>query len=247
MKTRTAIATFALVLAASASHAALAQDNTDNRGHGPHGERMDGGHRGGPPPVAQQAAPGQAYDHRGPRIEARPAAPAAQVPPITHSDRGQLPSPRQFQGRSLGDRWDRTDRGDHRRYDERIAPRPGGDDRWRDGRWDQRGSEHRAWEQRRGGDVRQWERGRYPPIYRSEHRYRVSPYRPPPGYYVRTWAFGDFLPRAWFGPSYFLNDFYDFELPYPPPGYEWVRVGPDALLIDRFTGRIVQVVRDIFW
>ena len=33
----------------------------------------------------------------------------------------------------------------------------------------------------------------------------------------------------------------------PPPGFDWVRSGPDALLIDQFSGRIVQVVRNVFW
>jgi Ni/Co efflux regulator RcnB len=64
---------------------------------------------------------------------------------------------------------------------------------------------------------------------------------------VRSWQFGDFLPGGWFADPYWINDFNDYDLPYPPPGYEWVRVGPDALMVDRYTGRIVQVVRGIFW
>ena len=51
----------------------------------------------------------------------------------------------------------------------------------------------------------------------------------------------------WYGDSYWLDDFWGFALPYPPPGYTWVRVGDDAVMIDRFNGRIVQVVRGIFW
>ena len=59
MKTRTAIAALALLLTAGASHAVLAQDSTDNRPHGPHGEYQGGGPRsgGGPPAAAPQAAP----------------------------------------------------------------------------------------------------------------------------------------------------------------------------------------------
>jgi Ni/Co efflux regulator RcnB len=33
----------------------------------------------------------------------------------------------------------------------------------------------------------------------------------------------------------------------PPIGYVWVRVGHDALLVDEFNGRVVQVVRYVFW
>ena len=64
---------------------------------------------------------------------------------------------------------------------------------------------------------------------------------------MRIWSFGDFLPRGWYGPEYFISDPWNFDLPIAPPGYDWVRVGDDALLIDRFTGRVVQVVRDVFW
>jgi len=31
------------------------------------------------------------------------------------------------------------------------------------------------------------------------------------------------------------------------PGYVWVRYGPDALLIDTYTGEIIQVRYDVFW
>jgi Ni/Co efflux regulator RcnB len=92
-----------------------------------------------------------------------------------------------------------------------------------------------------------WQAGRAPPVFWSQSRYRIGGYRAPYGYYVRTWGFGDFLPRGWYGQDYWIGDFLDYGLPYPPPGYEWVRVGGDALMIDRYSGRIVQVVRGIFW
>lgn len=81
----------------------------------------------------------------------------------------------------------------------------------------------------------------------SGERFRLSPYRAPYGYYARAWGFGDFLPRPWFERSYWLLNFLDFDLPYPPPGFVWVRVGPDAIMIDEYSGRIVQVVHGIFW
>ena len=33
----------------------------------------------------------------------------------------------------------------------------------------------------------------------------------------------------------------------PPWGYEWVRYGPDAVLIDVRTGQILQVRYGVFW
>ena len=84
-------------------------------------------------------------------------------------------------------------------------------------------------------------------MFWSHNRYRIGAYRQPYGFYVRSWGFGDFLPRGWFARDYWLDDFLDYDLPYPPPGYEWVRVGGDAIMVDQYTGRIVQVVRGIFW
>jgi len=103
----------------------------------------------------------------------------------------------------------------------------------RDGRWAGRGDH--------------WQPGRYPPVFSAHHRFHVGRYHAPYGFFARSWGFGDILPRGWYGPDYFIDDFLDFDLPYPPPGYEWVRVGDDALMIDEYTGRIVQVVRGIFW
>ena len=133
------------------------------------------------------------------------------------------------------DGWrDRDRRGDGRRDHDRRD----GDRRWSDGRdWDRH-------DDRR--DYRRWERGRYPSVYFSSYRYRHA-WRPPSGFYVRSWGYGDFYPRSWFGPSYWILDPWQYDLPLPPPGFDWVRSGSDALLIDQYTGRIVQVVRNIFW
>jgi len=77
--------------------------------------------------------------------------------------------------------------------------------------------------------------------------YRVGPYRPPYGWYVRAWGYGDILPSGWYGSNFWIDDFYDYDLPWPPPGMHWVRVGDDAFLVDDYSGRIVQVIRDMFW
>ena len=145
-----------------------------------------------------------------------------------------------------------------------MAATAGGDGRQdgrSDGRFEGRGGDHRDgrdghWDNNRGADGRSkrllargehWERGRFPSVFWSQHRFHLGAYRAPYGYYARAWGFGDFLPRGWFGEDYWIGDFLDYDLPYPPPGYEWVRVGGDAIMVDRFTGRIVQVVRGIFW
>lgn len=90
-------------------------------------------------------------------------------------------------------------------------------------------------------DARQWQRS-----YHAPRRYKAPRYVAPRGWYVRSWAFGDILPRHWFGPNYYVS-WMSYGLPRPPIGTEWVRVGDDALLVDVWTGRIVTVYYDLFW
>jgi Ni/Co efflux regulator RcnB len=223
-------------------------------------------------PAAPGAPAGQPFQGRNGRFGAPPASSgAAPMGAAPQADRGGqrfrdgaqnggrfgrdagAGGERRFQGggpqRDVVTPGDR--RGDRAGAPNVVIPPGGGErgwDRQRDGRqaanpnWqsDGRGSPH--W-----GRGEHWERGRLPPVFWSQSRYRLGAYRAPYGYYVRDWGYGDFLPRGWYGDSYFLGDFLDFDLPYPPPGYEWVRVGGDAIMVDRFTGRIVQVVRGIFW
>jgi Ni/Co efflux regulator RcnB len=42
-------------------------------------------------------------------------------------------------------------------------------------------------------------------------------------------------------------DWADLGLPPPPPGDQWVRYGPDLLLVDVSTGQIVDVIYDAFY
>jgi Ni/Co efflux regulator RcnB len=164
--------------------------------------------------------------------------------------------------------------GDHRRGDDHGRGDRGPDHRG-DGRSDGRGD--RDWDRNRGGDAnRNWDRNRnwdnergrdrawrergrdwdrdrprydrrhYPSVYRSPRRYRGPVWTPPIGFYSRSWVFGDTLPRGWYGSNYRI-DWWSYGLPIPPVGYEWVRIGDDAVLVDEFTGRIVQVVPNLFW
>ncbi|MGI8612320.1 MAG: RcnB family protein [Sphingomicrobium sp.] len=36
-------------------------------------------------------------------------------------------------------------------------------------------------------------------------------------------------------------------MPYAPTGYRWIRYYDDALLVDTWDGRVVDVIRDFFW
>ena len=58
---------------------------------------------------------------------------------------------------------------------------------------------------------------------------------------------GAFLPSLFYTHNYWIDDYVDFDLDDPPPGTVWVRYGSDALLIDEYTGEVIQVVFGIFY
>ena len=95
--------------------------------------------------------------------------------------------------------------------------------------------------------------GRHPSInslrlnVQSSRHFRNGDYRAPQGYQARHWTYGGRLPRSYFVRDYWITDFLMFGLFDPPPGLIWVRVGNDALLVDEYSGDIVQVDYDVFY
>lgn len=221
-------------------------------GQHPQGQRPEGQpQQPGPHGQPQGARPGQPPQPQGgPQGWNRPegaARPGGEHRNWSQPGRGQ-PGPGQAapdrrgperwdRDHHNGDHWDGDHRDDHRGGDHRDWNRPG----------EGRGPDWNRYD--RGGpppNAQRWAPRRYPPVYSSPSRYRAPYWRPPEGFYVRAWRYGEILPRGWYGPDYALFDWWSFGLPQPPPGYEWVRVGADALLIDDY-GRIFQVVRAVFW
>lgn len=79
------------------------------------------------------------------------------------------------------------------------------------------------------------------------YRYRGGHYRWPGGYHYQRWSFGMTLPSIFWGRDYWIDDYEDYGLGYPPPGCVWVRYGNDAILIDEDTGEILEVVYGQFY
>lgn len=143
-----------------------------------------------------------------------------------------------WQGR--GDR-DRNDRGNWQ----------GRDDNRRDfGRDDNR----RDWNRDRGGyrggyndprrDFRNY--SNYHRDWRPTRRFRAPAYHRPPGWYSARWTFGQILPSLFWGRDYWL-DYRMYDLPAPPYGAVWVRVGDDALMIDDYSGEIITIAYNVFY
>jgi hypothetical protein len=105
--------------------------------------------------------------------------------------------------------------------------------RWTNGGWD------RNWRNDRRYDWRS---------YRDRHRsvFRLSVYLDPFGYRYRPYNVGYRLVPAYYSQRYWFDPGM-YGLPYPPPGTQWVRYWDDALLVDVYTGEVVDVIQNFFW
>jgi len=84
--------------------------------------------------------------------------------------------------------------------------------------------------------------------YRNNHRsiFHIGVYYDPFGYGYRSFDTGYQLYPAYFGQQYWIDPGM-YQLPYPPPGTTWVRYWNDALLVDMYSGEVVDVIHDFFW
>src|SRR5579862_1071674 len=69
----------------------------------------------------------------------------------------------------------------------------------------------------------------------------------PPGYHYRHWSVGQRLPLAFLAAPFFFGDFVSLGLQPPPPGFQWVRFGPDLFLVDMRTGDIIDAEYGVFY
>jgi Ni/Co efflux regulator RcnB len=79
------------------------------------------------------------------------------------------------------------------------------------------------------------------------HSLHGPAYRYPPGFSYRVWATGAILPSVFLSSSYFYDDYATLGLAPPPPGYRWVRYGPDLLMVNVVTGRVADSVDGVFY
>jgi Ni/Co efflux regulator RcnB len=79
------------------------------------------------------------------------------------------------------------------------------------------------------------------------HRVHATVFHYPRGYHYRRWNSGSILPRVFLSRYYYYPSWYDLGFGPPPPGYQWVRYGPDLLLVNVYTGRIRDVAYNVFY
>lgn len=84
--------------------------------------------------------------------------------------------------------------------------------------------------------------------YREHHRSRfhLGFYADPFGWGYQQFSIGWRLWPAYYGNQFWLDPSM-YELPYPPPGCVWVRYWNDALLVDTYSGTVVDMIPGFFW
>jgi hypothetical protein len=154
-------------------------------------------------------------------------------------------------------------RGDWRRDDDRRGEWRGDRDRrdgWRGDRRGWRQDDWRwGWNGRPGWDSRDFRR--WDNRWRADRRYDWNSfrrgnrfvYRPGPYYapfrshsYSRL-SIGFYLDSLFFQPRFFISDPYAYRLPPAYGPYQWVRYYDDVVLVDIYTGEVVDVIHDFFW
>lgn len=181
------------------------------------GQRFEG--RGNVTPQEQVQVQQQAYDHRGYR----------------GGYNGQVQVQEQVRNNYYGQRgtWN-GQRGD---YAQRQT--------WQQQQQYRQGTRYTAnnWNRNWRNDNRyDWRR------YRDSHRsiFHIGVYFDPFGYGYQPFDVGYRLMPAYYGERYWIDPAM-YDLPYPPPGTEWVRYWNDAVLVDTYSGQVVDVIRDFFW
>jgi Ni/Co efflux regulator RcnB len=96
--------------------------------------------------------------------------------------------------------------------------------------------------------------------WRHDHRYdwqthrhhhhslfHLGHYYDPYDWGYRRWSIGFSLWPSYYGSNYWLNDPWQYRLPPAYGPYRWVRYYDDALLVNIYTGEVVDVVYNFFW
>ncbi|WP_439532209.1 RcnB family protein [Polymorphobacter sp.] len=137
-------------------------------------------------------------------------------------------------------REDRQEFRDDRRDDRRDFREERREDR-RDFRQDVRRDQNNWYR-----DQRQWRSVGRDDWRWAGQRFQAPRYVYPRGARYQAWGVGNRLPQAYFGQPYWIAQPNIYRLPPANRGARWVRVGPDALMINSANGLILQAVRGLW-
>lgn len=152
----------------------------------------------------------------------------------------------QWDGRRDGNsQWNGRDRDGSSQWNGRSRDGNWDRDRSRSGNWDRNRSRSSHWDRNWRNDRRyDWQRYRYAnrSLYRPGRYY--SPYR---GHSYTRFYIGFGLDPLFYSSRYWLSDPWHYRLPPAYAGTQWVRYYDDVLLVDVYTGEVIDVIYDFFW
>ena len=96
------------------------------------------------------------------------------------------------------------------------------------------------WRHDRRYDWRDWRR-------RHRSHFHLGFYYDPFGWDYFRYGIGWRLWPSYYRSSYWLNDPWQYRLPRAYGPYRWIRYHNDALLVNIYTGNVVDVIYDFFW
>ena len=106
------------------------------------------------------------------------------------------------------------------------------------------GDDRRTWHREWRGDRRyDWRRHRE----RNRWLFNLGYYYDPFGWSYRRYPVGWRLWPSYYQYDHWLHDSWRYRLPPAYGRYRWVRYWDDALLVDIYSGRVVDVIYDFFW
>lgn len=76
--------------------------------------------------------------------------------------------------------------------------------------------------------------------------FHIGLYVDPFGWGYQNYSIGYDLAPNYYQQNYWIDPGM-YGLPYPPPGMQWVRYYNDALLIDMYSGQVVDAIQGFFW
>ena len=85
--------------------------------------------------------------------------------------------------------------------------------------------------------------------YRDRNRtvFRIGAYYDPYGMHYRRWNIGWSIRPSYYRSSYWISDPWQYRLPDVYGPYRWVRYYDDAILVNTFSGEVVDVIYNFFW
>ena len=82
---------------------------------------------------------------------------------------------------------------------------------------------------------------------RNRWLFNLGFYRDPFGWGYQPYQIGWRMWPSYYSSQFWLNDPWRYRLPYAPAGYRWVRYWDDAVLVDTWSGQVVDVIHNFFW